>query len=180
MINVIYTPIWNPKARNFSWAKHVTSVDMSIHDADCFCGVSLQAGENSLPFGAVVVEKEPVQRNFPFCVWVWRLGLVHETGLLWFNDKAGEDGEPDWIPHRGEKWAEDKETPNSAGWGDLEFHAFRDRVQALLPPVVSGVLTHEDRKRAFAAGKELMNAKHLQLQKCFDMINTLLQEIPAN
>ena len=84
-------------------------------------------GENLLPLGAVVVERKPMRRqSYHATLWVWRLGLVHEEGLLWYNGNAGFESQPDWIKV-------DAVTDNSATWGELEFHAFWDRVHALLP-----------------------------------------------
>ena len=123
------TPTSGPREIIMGWGKHTVAVDDSLRMDlfGCFKGVLLEQGDNKLPLGAVVVERKPMRRqSYHATLWVWRLGLVHEEGLLWYNDNAGFEGQPDWIKV-------DAVTDNSAAWGELEFHAFRERVKALLP-----------------------------------------------
>lgn len=119
---------WWPAETQQGWAKHVTNIDENLKHYHCFRGVMLEQGENALPLHAVVVERKPMRRqSYKMTLWAWRLGLVHEEGLLWYNNNAGVGSQqPDWIKV-------DAVTDNSAAWGELEFHAFRERVKALLP-----------------------------------------------
>lgn len=116
------TPTSGPLETIRGWGKHVTDIDMDCHMDlyGCFSGVPLEHGENKLPLHAVVVERKPMRRqSYHATVWVWRLGLVHEEGLLWYNKNAGFETQPDWIKV-------DAVTDNSAMWGEMEFPAFKD------------------------------------------------------
>ena len=180
MITIHYTPMWKPKARNFSWAKHVSCVDMSMPSWGCFYGALLTAGENLLPHNAVVIEREPIEPvsdENPHGVWTWRLGRASATGLEWLAKESADPVSPAWIPYRGEASNADNDTFNSCGWKDSEFSEFVCKVHELLPSddiPVSRELTYWDRKCAMTAHIELMKSNHPQLRGCAFTLNGLL------
>ena len=96
---VTYHPT-RESGRRKGWGKHVTGVDAQKKNGYAFEGAFLNTGENELPVGAAIIEKNPAGsvKNF---YYVWRLGYV-----------AG-DGAIEWD--KGE-------------WNRSEFISFRNRV----------------------------------------------------
>ncbi|MYA30635.1 MAG: hypothetical protein F4Y31_05305 [Gammaproteobacteria bacterium] len=93
---VTYHPT-RESGRRKGWGKHVTGVDAQKKNGYAFEGAFLNTGENELPVGAAIIEKNPAGsvKNF---YYVWRLGYVAGDGAIEWDE--GEWNRSEFISFR--------------------------------------------------------------------------------
>lgn len=116
--------------RRSGWTKHVTAVDTSKHNGYAFDGPFLRAGENELPVGSIIIQKNPegsVKNGWDSarCYVVTADGLeTVSDGMDWREDFLSfRDVVAEYLARGQEKAAPAAAHPELAKFTDLELVA---------------------------------------------------------